>query len=264
MNGRGLNVLVVDDQDQLFPFYRQILGEALGGRVETVCSPAQALKYVEETLFDAVLCDAKMPFRGALFGGVLLAEEIADVLGFHSVLLMSQYVDVENVRQFGSQLTFMKKPDPAATLQWMRESLPAQVRDMVRRQFAFAAMPYEDAECDRLFDQVVEPAFARAGMRLVRLDRSPFTRGIRERIFSQIRECNLVVFFASPANPNAYLEAGFAYALRKHIVTLVAQREHLPFDIRNDYCIEHGGQPDAVIGAHIERLLASLRCESLS
>lgn len=254
-----LSILVVDDEPVLAPLYEKSLADAHGHLVEVVCSPGEALHLCSRTLYDIIVCDAKMPYKGSPLGGVVLGEELSCRFGSDSVLLISQVVDSVAVRAINTQLPFLKKGRASKLDQWLGTTLPSKIRALVRRQFGFVAMPFGNRELDTLYKKTILPAVARAGFRVNRVDEEPFTRAIIAKIFRLIREAHFVIFLASECNPNVYYEAGYAAALGKQLIMCAPRISDLPFDIRGDNCLTYY-RKKRTFGKRVEELLKQIRC----
>lgn len=84
---------------------------------------------MRERLFDIVIVDAKLPYKGAGMGGLILAEELGDVLGMQAILLMSQYDVRGEVAHFNPHFTFLPKPrDPSGLITWAEKELLSESR----------------------------------------------------------------------------------------------------------------------------------------
>jgi hypothetical protein len=77
-------------------------------------------------------------------------------------------------------------------------------------------------------------------------------QGIREWVKSRIATASLVVADLSDANPNVYLEVGYAWGCGRSTVLLVQDTGQLKFDVRGQRCLVY---------KRIQDLEASLRAE---
>ncbi len=228
-----LTLLVVDDQSEVLDVYRDVLQEGLKHEVECVCMPAEALHLAQHRLFDMAIIDAKIPYRQAPLGGLLLAEDIGRILGSHSVLLMSQYDLRGQVSQFNSNFRFLAKPRPEQSIVlWAEKVLLEKVKSMVRSQYGFVVMPYGRTECDRWYQDTLSPWMHEAGYALRRMDEIATVKAINVELLNRIRDAHFVAVYIPFENPNVYFEAGFAMALEKFLLLFSPNRESLPFDIR--------------------------------
>jgi hypothetical protein len=118
-------------------------------------------------------------------------------------------------------------------------TLRPEARDLLRsagvdsdsRPHAFVAMPFGEAFDDVFHYGIVRPV-ERAGLLCERMDRSAFTGDIVEQMKRRIRSARVVVADLSGANPNVYLEVGFAWAAGVPTVLLCNGDTEPHFDVR--------------------------------
>lgn len=98
---------------------------------------------------------------------------------------------------------------------------------------AFVVMQFNTREFDDLFDQVIDPACRKVGLKALRADQTQSPGLVVTEMTKQIAESRVVIAEITPANPNVYYEVGYADALRKPLI-LIADKtvKELPFDIR--------------------------------
>jgi hypothetical protein len=100
----------------------------------------------------------------------------------------------------------------------------------------FVAMPFKD-EMDDVYHYGIQSAVNAAGLLCERADLSTFTGDVLEWVRSRIRSASLVVADLTDANPNVYLEVGFAWGLGIPTVLVVRSTDHLKFDVRGQRCL---------------------------
>jgi len=251
-----LVLLIVDDQEEVLEVYEDVLGEELGHQVECAYLPREALRHVRDRLFDAVIVDAKIPYRGAGLGGLILADEIGAKLGLDSVILMSQYDVRAEVAQLDSNLTFLSKPKGNTSFsEWVQKDLLAKIRRLLARQYGFVVMPFGDPASDAWYRESLVPWMADAGFAVKRMDEMATSHAMNTELQEKIRRAHFVVVYVSEQNPNVYFEAGFAVALSKFSVVCAPRIEDLPFDIRAHYALQVGtGDPERERAALIDHL----------
>lgn len=226
-------ILIVDDQIEVLNVYRDVIQNQLGHAVECASLPAEAMRRVHERMFDLVLIDAKIPYKGAMLGGLILAEEVGRVLGMQSVMLMSQYDVRGEVAHFNPNVTFLSKPPLGRDLYaWVEKDLLDKIRGLVRRQYGFVAMPYGDPDCDEWYRAVLTPWIKEAGYALKRMDEIATTKAINVEMLEKIRQAHFVIVCFPSDNANVFYEAGFATALNKYLFLFAPSVGSLPFDIR--------------------------------
>ena len=76
-----------------------------------------------------------------------------------------------------------------------------------------------------------------AGLLCERADLSTFTGDVMDWVKRRISSATLVVADLSTANPNVYLEVGYAWGCRVPTVLLARDAEDLKFDVKGQRCI---------------------------
>lgn len=231
-----LSLLIIDDQIEVLDIYRRILHEQFGHLVDCCSHPGEAIRLVRDRLFDVVVVDAKIPYKGAGFGGLILADEVARHLGPNSVLLMSQYDVRRQVAGFNPSFSFISKPPAGEPMvRWVERDLLVKLRGLLDKQFGFVVMPFRSEVADQWYRELLVPAMLGVGYRVRRMDEIPTTKAINVEMLNRIRDAQFVVVFVDGHNPNVYFEAGFASALEKFLVLFAATDGDLPFDIRANH-----------------------------
>jgi len=100
----------------------------------------------------------------------------------------------------------------------------------------FVAMPFAEA-MDDVFHFGIQGAVNAAGLLCERADLSTFTGDVMDWVKRRIASASLVVADLSTANPNVYLEVGYAWACRVQTVLLIKDAAELKFDVRGHRCI---------------------------
>jgi hypothetical protein len=111
--------------------------------------------------------------------------------------------------------------------------IPAETKPRV-----FVAMPFAES-MDDVYHYGIQNAAHNAGYLCERADDSAFTGEILERVKQRIRTADLVVADLSTANPNVYLEVGFAWGVGKPTVLIVSNTDELKFDVRGQRCLKY-------------------------
>ncbi len=104
------------------------------------------------------------------------------------------------------------------------------------KRHVFVAMPFAE-EMNDLFHYGIQGAVNGAGMLCERADLSSFTGDVMDWIKRRIATSTLVIADLSTANPNVYLEVGYAWGCRVPTVLLVKDPSRLTFDVRSQRCI---------------------------
>jgi hypothetical protein len=102
----------------------------------------------------------------------------------------------------------------------------------------FVAMPFSE-ETDDIYSYGIQRPVHAAGYLCERVDLTSFTGDILERIRSRIETATLVIADLTGANPNVYLEVGYAWGKNRPTILLVRSGEELKFDVRGQRCITY-------------------------
>ena len=119
----------------------------------------------------------------------------------------------------------------------------------------FVAMPFKD-EMDDVYHYGIQSAVKAAGFLCERADLAAFTGDVLEYVRARIKSASLVVADLSDANPNVYLEVGYAWGVGVQTVLLVRETDHLKFDVRGQRCLVYKKikQLEELLGAELKRL----------
>jgi hypothetical protein len=116
-------------------------------------------------------------------------------------------------------------------------SLPAHgVQAVAQKPHAFVAMPFAP-EFEDVFHYGIQNPVHAAGLLCERVDAAVFEGLIIQRILSRIASARVVVAELSGANPNVYLEVGYAWASKVPTVLLVRDVNELRFDVKGHRCL---------------------------
>ena len=242
MNTELISVLLLDDNGPVVDAYKNSIESDNRFVVTPETKGVRAYEIALSQLFDFVIIDAKLNYRGLEFGGIRLADDLRARYGANSIVVMSRYIDrATQLMNVSDTHDFVAKPDGTG------ESIGSMLREkmlhMRRRQFAFVAMPFSK-QLTSLYKDFIVPAVEGAGFSCRRIDEVAHTRGIHELIFDLVKDSKLVVFVADRANANAYYEAGFADALKKAVVIVASDFDELKFDVKNRNTLFHKGRPE--------------------
>ena len=100
----------------------------------------------------------------------------------------------------------------------------------------FVAMPFAD-EMEDIYHYGIRSAVKDAGYICERADQSSFTGDILDWVKRRIQSSTLLIADLTNANPNVYLEVGYAWGCGVPTVFLVRDPEHLKFDVRGQRCL---------------------------
>jgi len=104
----------------------------------------------------------------------------------------------------------------------------------------FVAMPF-DKKMEDIFHYGIRNAVNNAGFLCERIDEVVFTGDIFDLIKRRIGKARLVIADLTTANPNVYLEVGYAWGLGIPTVLIVQAAEELKFDVKGQKCIIYSG-----------------------
>ncbi len=107
----------------------------------------------------------------------------------------------------------------------------------------FVAMPFADDMSD-VFHYGIQGAVNSAGLLAERADLSSFTGDVMDWVKTRISNANLVIADLTSANPNVYLEVGYAWGKGVPTVLLVKSSIELKFDVRSQRCIVYSSIKD--------------------
>jgi nucleoside 2-deoxyribosyltransferase len=77
-------------------------------------------------------------------------------------------------------------------------------------------------------------------MSLIEVDNESYTADILERLKEKIETAAVVIADLTNANPNVYLEVGYAWGKNRPTILLAKDDEELKFDVRGQRCLKYG------------------------
>ena len=110
--------------------------------------------------------------------------------------------------------------------------------DSQNKPHIFVAMPFSKDLEDVFFFGIQGP-INEAGYLCERVDMVSFTGDILDRIKTRIETAALVVADLTGANPNVYLEVGYAWGKNRPTLLLVKKTDELKFDVRGQRCLAY-------------------------
>jgi hypothetical protein len=117
-----------------------------------------------------------------------------------------------------------------------RVNLGTVGHDSHQKPHVFVAMPFADEYADR-FHYGIQGAANAAGYLCERADLASFTGDVIAWVKDRIGSAALVIADLTAANPNVYLEVGYAWGRGVNTVLVVAQGDDLKFDVRTQRCL---------------------------
>ncbi|MCD4687048.1 MAG: hypothetical protein K8S97_14055 [Anaerolineae bacterium] len=97
----------------------------------------------------------------------------------------------------------------------------------------FVAMPFRDDYDDQYY-LAMQPVVHEAGLLCERMDLDAFTGDIKVRMLERIRSARLMIALLDDANPNVYLEVGYAWGVETPTILVAHTETPLPFDVRGE------------------------------
>jgi hypothetical protein len=104
------------------------------------------------------------------------------------------------------------------------------------KNHVFVAMPFKD-EMDDIYHYGIQGAVRAAGFLCERADIASFTGDVMDWVRKRVRTAALMVADLTEANPNVYLEVGYAWGCEIPTVLLVKDTDHLRFDTQGQRCL---------------------------
>ncbi len=126
------------------------------------------------------------------------------------------------------------------------------------KSHVFVAMPFT-SELNDTYHYGIQSAVRKAGFVCERADRATFVGDVMQWVQNRIRTSSLVIADLTDANPNVYLEVGYAWGCRVPVVLLTKDTSHLKFDVRGQRCLVYSSiqELEKLLGAELENLGAN-------
>jgi len=249
----GLSALLLDDNSVACHAYKQLLESQGSFSVVAETDGAKAHSLATKQLFDVIIVDAKLDYKGMEFGGLRLADELRNRYGSQSILVISRFITRSMMQLYQSPHEFLEKPDSSSISTFSKEICSRLLR-MRERQFIFVAMPFSGRH-DALYKAAIVPAIQHLGYQCVRMDEIAHNRDAYAELVEHLKTCKLVICLADDANPNVYYEVGYSHGMGKEVLIVAEHVDELRFDIRGRYAITYGKNPKAVRTQLVERIL---------
>jgi hypothetical protein len=104
-----------------------------------------------------------------------------------------------------------------------------------KKRRAFVAMPFQ-TEMDDAYDYGIFRPANECGYVCERADREIFTDDIVQWIKERISNADIVIADVTGANPNVYLEVGYAWGLGRRTMLVSRNAEDIRFDLKTQRC----------------------------
>ncbi len=138
----------------------------------------------------------------------------------------------------GSEVVLTETGEPSAHRRAIKRSSSTRNvgRESAVKPHIFVAMPFAE-EMDDVYYYGIQAPVNAAGFLCERADLNPFTGDILERVKSRIETASFFIAELTAANPNVFLELGYAWGKDRPTILLVKDAEKLPFDVRGQRCL---------------------------
>jgi nucleoside 2-deoxyribosyltransferase len=112
------------------------------------------------------------------------------------------------------------------------------VATVVKKPHVFVAMSFDETMND-VYHLGIENAFTSAGFLCYRTDQQAFTGMILHQILTRIESAHMVIGEMTGANPNVYLEMGYALAKGRPSILLAKDGQEVHYDLRSHKCLTY-------------------------
>jgi hypothetical protein len=102
----------------------------------------------------------------------------------------------------------------------------------------FVAMPFKD-EMEDIYEYGIQNVVRKCGYICERADLASFTGDVMDWVKRRISNAALVIADLTYANPNVYLEVGYAWGVGVKTVLLVNDAAQLKFDVKGQRCLTY-------------------------
>lgn len=101
---------------------------------------------------------------------------------------------------------------------------------------AFVAMPFKK-EMDDIFYYGIQNPVRKRGLICERVDQDPFVGDVMSEVKKRIESAEVIIADLTGANPNVYLEVGYAWGTGRPTILLIDKEQELKFDVRGQRCL---------------------------
>jgi hypothetical protein len=130
-------------------------------------------------------------------------------------------------------------PFPGSSREASVERLRAAGYASESKSHVFVAMPFK-SEMDDTYHYGIQSAVRDAGFLCERADLSAYVGDVMHWVQNRIQTSSLVIADLTGANPNVYLEVGFAWGCGIPVVLIVRESDDLKFDVQGQRCLSYG------------------------
>ncbi len=123
------------------------------------------------------------------------------------------------------------------------ESLSSFGDQSERTSKLFGAMPFAKEHSD-VWEIAIQESCQAAGLVCERVDELAYTGDVLKQITSRLQKASGVLALLNEANPNVFLEIGFAWGMDRTTVLIAKEGTSLPFDVQGQKCIHYSSIAD--------------------
>lgn len=150
---------------------------------------------------------------------------------------------MENVSKIGNRWAYrleVPKKSKNRLKKYLRgtTSIESAGAKSVEKPHVFVAMPFRK-DMEDIFYYGIQRAVHANDLLCERVDQEAFTGDILERVKKKIETATVVIAELSGANPNVYLEVGYAWGKNIPTILLVKKNDELRFDVRGQRCLKY-------------------------
>jgi hypothetical protein len=110
--------------------------------------------------------------------------------------------------------------------------------ESANKPHVFVAMPF-NKEFDDIFYLGIQEPVKKAHFLCERIDAEAFTGDIMEQVKKRIESAVIVIGVLTGANPNVYLEIGYAWGKGRPTILLAKAEEQIKFDVRGQKYLKY-------------------------
>lgn len=129
-----------------------------------------------------------------------------------------------------------------------------------RKWKVFVAMPFAEKYSD-VWDIAIQEACTASGLVCERIKEQAYVGDILQEIRKRVNSSNGLLALLDGANPNVFLELGYAWALGKPTVLMASSSGKLPFDVQGQKCLMYKSIAD--LREQLTRELKSLHQQGI-
>jgi len=113
-----------------------------------------------------------------------------------------------------------------------------------KKPHIFVAMPFSEGEMEDVYGFGIQGPVNASGFLCERVDMTVFTGDVVDRIKNRIDSASLIIAELTGANPNVYLEVGYAWGRGKPTVLLARKGTDMKFDVHGQRCLMYSSITD--------------------